>query len=209
MELLQSTLTLLLAISCTCWALQQQMLPSISRGTTASTRLMAQNNKNNNQEEYLVEVSYEGMSCQVTVRSNESILAAMERTGVHNRLAIPELPSECRRGNCLTCTGRHAANSQESSLQRDEDGLAPHISKEVAEKGYFLTCSSHVVGEGVKIELGENNKVWKDMYVNRIEDASTQLISRAAMAKAIRMADEKNVTRWTVETEAALEKSGE
>jgi ferredoxin len=166
---------------------------------------------NQDQNEFhTVQVSFEGRSCQISVGSNETILVAMERAGVSRRLAIPgELPSDCRRGNCLTCTGRHADESQKSSLERREDGLSPYMSREVVKRGYVLTCSSCVVGEGLKLELGENHRAWNEMYVARLKEEATQLTGRAAMAKTIRLSDEKNVPRWTVETESALEKSGD
>jgi ferredoxin len=157
----------------------------------------------------MVEVSYQGISCELSVRSNETILTAMERAGVSDRLAIPELPHECRRGNCMTCTGLHTENSRQSSLQRGEDGLSPHMSKEVAKRGYVLTCSSHVVGDGLKLALGENHRAWNEMYRTRLEEDAVQLVGRAATAKTIRRSDEKNPERWTVETEAAFDKSGE
>ena len=136
-------------------------------------------------EEYIVEVSYEGISCELSVRSNESILTAMERAGVSDCLAIPELPSECQRSNCMTCTGLHTKNSCQSSLRRGEDGLSPHMSKEVAKRGYILTCSSHVVGDGLMLALGENHRVWNEIYWTCLKDDAAQLVGRAATAKTI------------------------
>ena len=69
----------------------------------------------------------------------------------------------------MTCCGSHQEGSVESSLARGDDGLSPHMSQEVKRAGYVITCSSFVVGEGLKLELGENNKVWNDMYRARIE----------------------------------------
>lgn len=109
----------------------------------------------------------------------------------------------------MTCAGRHAENSRQSSLQRGEDGLSPHVSREVANRGYILTCSSHVVGDGLKLELGENHNVWDDIYRGRLVDDTAQFVGRAAMAKVIRESDERNIKRWADETEAALKKSGD
>jgi hypothetical protein len=83
------------------------------------------------------------------------------------------------------------------------------MSGEVSKKGYILTCSSHVVGDGLKLALGENHRAWNDMYRARLEGDAVQLVGRAATAKTIRKSDEKNIDRWTVETEAAFDKSGE
>lgn len=49
-------------------------------------------------------VSYEGQSCEILVRHDETILEALERCRVQDILALPEMPADCRRGNCLTCT---------------------------------------------------------------------------------------------------------
>jgi ferredoxin len=155
-----------------------------------------------------VEVTYEGMSCEVSIRANETILSGLERANVMDQLAIPELPSDCRRGNCLTCVGRHTPTSHESSLQSGEDGLSPEMSRQVSKRGYILTCSSRVVGEGVKLQLGEQYKAWKDVYYNRLYDESTQYVSRSAMARAIRMSDERNPDLWAVKTQTALQLGG-
>lgn len=157
---------------------------------------------------HFVEVTYEGRSCQVPIGVNETILSGLERNRVPDRLAIPELPSECRRGNCLTCVGKHQQRSVESSVHRGEDGLTPYLSKRVSESGYVLTCSSRVTGEGLKLELGENFNAWKDLHSDRLYEESTQFVGRAAMARTIRRSDEKNPERWAVETENALGKSG-
>ena len=177
-------------------------LLAVSHRRATTTRLQAI-------QEYTVEVSYEGKTCELSVRSNETILAALERAGVCDELAIPEVPSECRRGNCMTCSGRHARHSRQSSLRRGDDGLSPHMSREVSKQGFVLTCSSYVVGDGLKLEIGENHQVWNEMYRARFEDDSARLAGRAAMAKTIRMTDERNVERWAIETEAAFQKSGE
>jgi hypothetical protein len=62
-----------------------------------------------------------------------------------------------------------------------------------------------VVGDGVKLELGENFKAWKDIYYDRLCDESTQYVSRSAMARTIRLSDERNPELWVVKTETALD----
>jgi ferredoxin len=158
---------------------------------------------------FLVEVTYEGRSCKVPIFVNETLLTGMERARVPDQLAIPELPSECRRGNCLTCAGRHTNSSQESSLRRGEDGLSPYISRQASKSGYVLTCSSYVTGDGVKLDLGENHHAWTALHRDRLYEESTQYVARKAMARTIRKSDEKNPERWAVETKTALEKSGD
>lgn len=155
-------------------------------------------------EEYAVEVSYEGRSCNVWVRPYETLLAAMERTQAADRLSVPALPSDCRRGNCLTCSGRHANGSVQASLSQGDDGLSPHMSQRVKDAGYFLTCSSFVVGDGLKVELGENDRVWHQMYQSRIEDYSALWPVRA---RGIRRSNERNVPKWKRKTEEVLKES--
>jgi hypothetical protein len=164
-------------------------------------------------KEYTVQVSFEGRSCPVTVRSDETILAAMERSGTADQLSLPSLPHHCRRGNCLTCTGRHGIQSATEAVQlsSDGDGLSPYLSEQVQRRGYVLTCSSHVVAEGVCLELGTNEFAWRDLYQTRLEQDATerQQMGREVLARAIRKRDERNLERWAAETEAALQKSGE
>jgi len=176
------------------WRLPPQRIPALQASS-------------GEQKEYSVEVSYEGRSCKIKVRPYETLLAAMERAGTADRLSLPSLPSDCRRGNCLTCSGRHAEGSKEASLARGDDGLSPHMSREVQKAGYVLTCSSFVVGDGLKMQLGENDDVWKAMYQTRIEDEMTEHIGRAAKARVIRRAAESNVPKWTKQTEKVLDQT--
>jgi ferredoxin len=154
-------------------------------------------------------VSFEGRSCQVQVQSGETILAALERSGIAQTLCLPEMPADCRRGNCMTCTAHHGPTSAWNDLERAEDGLSPELSAHVAERGYVLTCSSYLAGNGVVLELGENGSVWLDVFGVRLQDESVQAIARAAVAKTIRHHAERNVEEWTEETEVVFQKSGD
>jgi hypothetical protein len=107
----------------------------------------------------------------------------------------------------LTCVGTHATESNESSIVHGEDGLSPHISKQARKRGYILTCSSYVVGDGVKLQIGDNNKAWDYLFRERLEEESTQLAGREAMAKVIRISAERNVVDWAKETEEVLRKT--
>jgi ferredoxin len=176
---------------------------SVSLGRRRCTTMLLATDSS--QKEHSIQVSFEGRSCEVPVRQDETILSALERSGAADKLSLPSLPSDCRRGNCLTCSARHVENSEKVSLVRKEDGLSPYMSKEVEKSGYILTCSSHVVGEGLKLELGENHKAWDDMYRLRVEGESAKVAGWRAMAKTVRMSDERNPDRWVVETEAVLE----
>lgn len=153
---------------------------------------------------HIVEVSYEGRTAEVFVRRDESILSALERSGAVRRLAISDPPFECRRGNCLTCAGRHAEGSATSNLRRGEDGLSPYLSEEVRGLGYVLTCSSYVEGDGVKLDLGSNSDAWEDVHTSRLQSPETERTGLAAQAKLMRLTAEGNVPRWVQKTEEAL-----
>lgn len=160
-----------------------------------------------NEDHYTMEISYEGKTCTTDIRQGESILSALERTGAADQLSLPALPADCRRGNCLTCVGRHAPGSDAEQLQRGEDGLSPYMSDQAKKRGYIMTCSSFVEGNGVKLEVGKNEKAWEELYKSRLEEEPTKLAGRAAMAKVIRMGAERNVEEWTEETEEVYRKS--
>lgn len=155
-----------------------------------------------------MEVHYEGRRAEVVVRRDEPILSALERTGAVRRLSISDPPFECRRGNCLTCAGRHREGSVKSSLRRGEDGLSPHLSEEVRGLGYILTCSSYVIGDGVKLELGSNSDAWEAVHTSRLESPETERVGLEAQAKLMRLTAERNLPRWAQKTEEVLNDSG-
>mmetsp|Transcript_3702 Transcript_3702/g.8352 ORF Transcript_3702/g.8352 Transcript_3702/m.8352 type:complete len:233 (+) Transcript_3702:106-804(+) len=170
--------------------------------------LICSADKRKSQEGHKVEVSYEGRTINVAVRPNETILMALERTGAADELCVSSFPQDCRRGNCLTCTGRiKEGTASSANLVRGEDGLAPHVSKDLARKGYVLTCSSFVVGEGLKVELGQNADVWEDTYRKRYENSDSEKVGMHAQAKLLRLVAEGDVPKWTKETEETLERS--
>ena len=156
---------------------------------------------------YTMEVSYDGRTVEAEIQKGEPILTALERTGAADALCVPSLPSDCRRGNCLTCVGRHVNGSNASNLVRGEDGLSPHMSKQTQKRGYILTCSSFIAGEGVKLELGKHNNAWDELYRQRLEEEETQLAGREAMAKTIRFSHERNPQEFVRETEKIWEKT--
>ncbi|GKY99334.1 hypothetical protein MPSEU_000888400 [Mayamaea pseudoterrestris] len=150
---------------------------------------------------YTVKVSYEGMSREILVMQNESILSAMERRNVAQEVGLPDLPSECRRGCCLSCSARHHEDSVFDNLYQGTDGLNPHLSKDVVNDGFVLTCSSYVNGNGVHLSLSHNSEAWQAMYQGRLLSEETQLSGREAMARVIRQNAERNVDQWIEETE--------
>jgi len=189
-------------------------IPSSSFGLQQSKSPKHDNMQNDDDasSSYRLQVSYEGRTCQTQIRKGEPILTALERTGAADALSMPSLPSDCRRGNCLTCVGKHLPTSSgPSNLVRGEDGLSPSMSREAKKRGYILTCSSYITGHDVHLELGANQQAWDDLYRGRFEDESTQLIGRAAgraaVAKTIRFHAEEFPEEWVKETEEILRKT--
>ena len=133
--------------------------------------------KNDDESEgYDVEIVHEGKRTHVRVRPDESILAALERNRIHDALAIPSLPHDCRRGVCLTCTGKHSSSSKKCNLKSTDHGWNDHNMEILNGDDYVLTCSSTIVGPGVKLELEHNHDLWKDIYSNRFHSNDDERI---------------------------------
>jgi hypothetical protein len=81
------------------------------------------------------------------------------------------------------------------------------MSKQVKDSGYVLTCSSYVIGDGVSLTLGENDRVWNEMYRGRLEDEQAQYIGRKAMAHVIRRHDEEFPEKWQKKTEKVFKET--
>lgn len=159
---------------------------------------------------YTVEVIHQNMKTTVDVSPDETILQALERSNVHDTLALPSLPNDCRRGNCLTCSGRHTSESQVHNVEigEEENGLSPSMKDTVENKGVVLTCCSHVTGDGVQLELGVNDEVWRSVYASG-DDKEGERIRSDAVAKTMRLNDERNLKKWAKKTERMLELSDE
>ena len=163
-------------------------------------------------QSYSVQISYEGRSCTITVERDETILTAMERAGAPDTLGVPSLPYDCRKGNCLTCTGRHTPQSNPLSVARTtdtSDGLSPHMSHQVNTAGYVLTCCATVVGPGVQLNLGKNEDAWKMMHQTRLQDDEATRVHRECVARVMRLRAEQNIPRWTEVTEKVFKKTYE
>jgi ferredoxin len=165
-----------------------------------------------------ITVSYAGQACNITVGINESILAALERqsTFIQSHLtALPDLPSDCRRGNCLTCAASLMWEENDDSpfldtefIHTQDDGLSPAMSEMIANKGYILTCSSFITPQrsapAMRLELGVQEDVWKEVYRDRFTTAESQLTAQAAMARVLRKSAERNLPDWIRATERVL-----
>ena len=154
-----------------------------------------------------VEITYEGRTTNVMAKPYETILMALERTGASRSLSLSSLPYDCQRGNCLTCSGKIKEGSNLSGIVRGDDGLAPHVSENIKKKGYVLTCSSYIVGDGVKLELGKNSDVWEETYKTQQESEETKRVGVEASAKLLRLVAESDVPKWKRETEETLKNS--
>jgi len=82
---------------------------------------------------YVVKVSYEGRTCEISVDVGESVLNAMERSSkdVARQLGLSGLPSDCRRGSCMTCSAVHNSDSRTQNLTQRGDSLTPATSRRV------------------------------------------------------------------------------
>mmetsp|Transcript_67590 Transcript_67590/g.136120 ORF Transcript_67590/g.136120 Transcript_67590/m.136120 type:complete len:232 (+) Transcript_67590:85-780(+) len=120
---------------------------------------LAAQNEPNTSPWWHVEVSSEFDSAQsYATSSSESLLNLAEREGFSP-------PSECRRGNCLSCAARLLPGS---SLNFETDDV--FLCNDAKARGYLLTCSSYVTGPGLKIELEKNHEASIIQYHGRFQD---------------------------------------
>jgi len=206
-----------------------------------NTRTQASSNSNDAENYIPMEIVYENKHYQIQAIKGESILSALERSRVspdpNIRIPLPPIQMECRKGNCLTCSGRllqsrspppqpqlpqdshttvddkrHCSKqsstcSTSCSLIRGEDGLSPYISKEIQNAGFVLLCSSFVVGEGLTIEIGCKEEAWDFVYYGKMTGQEAEYDRAAASAKSIRLTAEQNIPRWTEKTEQILKQT--
>ena len=178
-----------------------------------------------------ITVSYEGQSCNIQVLPNESILSALERQAkyVQSQLTtLPDMPSDCRRGNCMTCAAQirnhhRNHNNQDVIIRRHDNGLSPIISNLIADQGYLLTCSSFVApprqhdattttsdtSNMIQLELGVHHEIWQEVYDRRFTTPETQYVAQAAMARVLRQSAERNPEEWRQSTERLLRRPTE
>ena len=90
------------------------------------------------------------------VAEDEPLLAAAEKAGL-----LPS--SECRRGNCLSCSAR-VIDGAPFSL-RVEGCTA--LCEEAHAVGLVLMCSAYVVGPGVELELDYSGDAWELQHSTR------------------------------------------
>ncbi len=172
---------------------------------TDGTSISSDGGEGVDDDTYTVQITHQNSTTSFQIFPGESILAALERLKMHDELSLPSLPHECRRGHCLTCSGRHISSSQIHNVQLENDGLSPAMKNTIRDKNLVLTCSSYVKGEGVKLELGVNDDAWKSIWSGmNYDDEEGEQIRADAVAKAMRLADERNLERWAKKTETML-----
>jgi len=170
---------------------------------THTTKLYHANNPQStstSNSTFAMKVTHQNKTATLQINENESILQALERSKIHDQLALPSLPHECRRGNCLTCSGRLLLGSNQVQIRND--GLAPTMQKTIQEKGVVPTCTSFVTGDGVHLELGVCDDVWRDIW--DVKDEEGERIRNDAVARTMRLSDEKNLDKWVEKTEKML-----
>lgn len=154
-----------------------------------------------------IRVTYDGLSSRIFVRWGESILSALERNAnkVRSELSLSFIPHQCRRGNCLTCVGRHTACSDAKSIRVGEHGMNPDINRKVHEKGFAFLCSSYAVGDGLELELDQKDDAWKYVYGTLMKNSKD--FQQEIRAKSLRVAAERNLSEWKRKTEEVFKNS--
>lgn len=175
-----------------------------------------------------IDIIYENKLYQIQAIKGESILSALERARAspdpNIRIPLPPIPNECRRGNCMTCSGRllcsatrelresnvatlpldkavtktyrfSTCDDENGSLLRGEDGLNPYLSKEIQTAGFVLLCSSYVVGEGLTIEIGLKEEAWEFAYTGKMTSEKAQSI-RVAVSFVMRCLGNKQCVEF-------------
>ena len=165
--------------------------------------------------QYSVQVIHQGHSTTLMVNKDESILAALERQSTLGSstdqvaLGLSNIPHECRRGNCMTCATRVIEGVEGGNVRANVDnGLAPTVLKTLESEGYVLACSTFVSGEGLVIELDQNEQAWDLVYRQRpYVDPTSARLGMEARARVKRRLDEIDVPAWKKRTEKSFKDS--
>lgn len=166
-------------------------------------------------QEYPVKIQHQGHSATIFVHENEPILLALERQSAFSTncptgdgdegknssdesssLALSNIPHECRRGSCLTCSSQIVQSNSQNLLANVDSGLAPTVASALTESGFILTCCSYVTGPGVVLELDQNDTVWDMVYRKRPSDEDSKKAALEGQARLLRRVNEENVGEW-------------
>lgn len=156
---------------------------------------------------FTIKVTHQNKTMTIPISPDEPILQALEKQDLQDKLSLHSLPQDCRRGNCLTCSGRILSGNPKDILM-DDDGLTPSMSDRISKKNLVLTCSSYVKSDGIHLELGVCDDAWRELWGGSQPwvDEEGEIIRNDAVARAIRMNDEKSLNRWVLKTEKMLSK---
>jgi ferredoxin len=156
---------------------------------------------------FTIKVTHQNKTMTIPISPDEPILQALEKQDLQDKLSLHSLPQDCRRGNCLTCSGRILSGNAKDILM-DDDGLTPSMSDRISKKNLVLTCSSYVKSDGIHLELGVCDDAWRELWGGSQPwvDEEGEIIRNDAVARAIRMNDEKSLNRWILKTEKMLSK---
>mmetsp|Transcript_24439 Transcript_24439/g.55100 ORF Transcript_24439/g.55100 Transcript_24439/m.55100 type:complete len:173 (+) Transcript_24439:223-741(+) len=122
--------------------------------------------------------------------SNEPLLNLFERAGLRP-------PSECRRGNCLSCTAKLAPGST-NNFATDQDSF---LCDEARAAGFVLMCCSYPTGPGLLLELEKSDEVLRVQFNDRY-GAHEEGVK--ASAKTITDWAKNNPREWKRATEELL-----
>jgi len=166
-------------------------------------------------QEYPVKIQHQGHSATIFVHNNEPILQALERQSafstscsnidadkrkdpseVSSSLALSNIPHECRRGSCLTCSSRIVQSNSQNILANVDSGLSPKVASALTESGFILTCCSYVTGPGVVLELDQNDTAWDFVYRKNPSDEDSKQAALEGQARLLRRRDEKKMEDW-------------
>ena len=119
-------------------------------------RLSSQSSPSQLRASYNVNIisKVDGKTIENTVKMDDSvtILDALRSQGI-------DAPYSCQAGLCTECAVLILSN-QESGIELEAAVTDP----ETTAKGYVLSCSARVVGEGVNLILGLGEEMYEDAY---------------------------------------------
>ena len=95
--------------------------------------------------------------------TEETVLENLQNNFNEGKLG-KEPPFSCGVGLCTECAALVVQGQSNIELE------AAVLDEETTKKGFILTCSSKVNGEGVKLILGQHEKMYDSQYGNFVKD---------------------------------------
>jgi ferredoxin len=139
-----------------------------------------------------VEVTAPGSEPEVLLAdTSEPLLTLAESVGIR-------APSECRRGNCLSCAARLAPGSSWNY----ETAADTFLCAEARDAGFILTCCTRAVGPGLKIELEQQAEAFQIQFYERFAKAREEGFH--ASLREMTAYNERHPDEWIKRTEESL-----